>query len=394
MSLHGVPASQRVHIAFFGRTNAGKSSVVNQVTGQSLSLVSEISGTTTDPVMKTMELLPLGPVVIIDTAGMDDNTPLGQMREKKTIQILHKTDIALLIVDATVGMMDRDKSLIEELKRYDIPYILVYNKMDLLKEVPKALDNEIYVSALTGDNIFELKEKIAALMHNPQNEKLIMKDILSPGDLVLLVVPVDDAAPKGRLILPQQMVLREILDCHALAVVVQDTEVKDALSRFTEVPKMVITDSQAFEQVAKDVPDDIYLTSFSILMARYKGNLSQAVNAARSIDHLKDGDKVLISEGCTHHRQCGDIGTVKLPYWLNKYTGKKLNYEFTSGREFPEDLSGYALVIHCGGCMLNEKEMQYRYGHAQNMQVPITNYGICIAHLKGILERSLELFSI
>lgn len=392
MSLNTTPSSERPHIGFFGRRNAGKSSVVNKITGQELALVSDVKGTTTDPVYKTMELLPLGPVVIIDTAGIDDEGMLGNARIQKTLQVLNKTDIAVIILDATIGITSVEEDLIQKCREKSLPYILVYNKADLMESKEKDKENEIHVSALTGANIEELKEKIAHFVSDPAKDRHLIADLLKPQDHVVLVVPIDSAAPKGRLILPQQQVLRDILDAHAFATVVQDTELRTALSSMPKSPKIVVTDSQAFASVSLDTPSDILLTSFSILMARYKGNLETAVRGARVLESLKEDDKILFSEGCTHHRQCDDIGTVKLPRWIGEYTGRKLQYAFTSGREFPEDLSEYALIVHCGGCMLNEREMQYRYECARDQNTPITNYGICIAYMQGILKRSVEIF--
>lgn len=391
MSLNDTPSSERVHIGFFGMRNAGKSSVVNAVTGQELSVVSDVKGTTTDPVTKAMELLPLGPVVIIDTPGFDDVGKLGELRVKKTKQILNRTDIAVLVVDSSVGLSDADNDLVCIFKEKNIPFIIVYNKSDLVQKSGLD-DNEITVCAANGSNIYELKEMIAALAKDFQAEKRIVGDLLSAGDMVVLVTPIDAAAPKGRMILPQVQTLRDVLDADAMAVFTKEFQLADTLSGLAEKPKMVITDSQAFGMVSKIVPDDIPLTSFSILMARYKGFLETAVKGAASIKNLKDGDTVLISEGCTHHRQCGDIGSVKLPALLKKTTGKELNIKLTSGREFPEDLSGVALVIHCGGCMLNEREMTFRRKTAEDQNVPFTNYGIALAMMNGILKRSISIF--
>ena len=391
MSLNDTPSSERVHIGFFGMRNAGKSSVVNAVTGQELSVVSDVKGTTTDPVTKAMELLPLGPVVIIDTPGFDDVGKLGELRVKKTKQILNRTDIAVLVVDSSVGLSDADNDLVCIFKEKNIPFIIVYNKSDLVKK-SGLNDNEITVCAADGSNIYELKEMIAALAKDFQAEKRIVGDLLSAGDMVVLVTPIDAAAPKGRMILPQVQTLRDVLDADAMAVFTKEFQLADTLSGLAHKPKMVITDSQAFGMVSKIVPDDIPLTSFSILMARYKGFLETAVKGAASIKNLKDGDTVLISEGCTHHRQCGDIGSVKLPALLKKTTGKELNIKLTSGREFPEDLSGVALVIHCGGCMLNEREMTFRRKTAEDQNVPFTNYGIALAMMNGILKRSISIF--
>lgn len=393
MGMNQTPASERIHIGFFGKRNAGKSSVVNKVTGQTLAIVSPVKGTTTDPVYKTMELLPMGPVMIIDTPGIDDEGRLGELRVKKTYQVLNKTDVAVLVVDGTVGITDVDQEMIRMFKEKDIPYIVVFNKKDLcdqcsnMEGVPS-----IWVSAEKGDGIHELKEKIAALSRQEESEKRIVGDMILPRDFVVLVVPVDSAAPKGRLILPQQQTIRDILDAGGITVVVKDSELKDALDGLGRKPKMVITDSQAFDKVSKITPENIMLTSFSILFARYKGSLESTVKGAAGLYKLKDGDKVLISEGCTHHRQCEDIGTVKIPRWIEQYTGKKLVYEWSSGTEFPEDLSDYSLIVHCGGCMLNEREMKYRQKQAGRQGVPMTNYGILIACTQGILKRSLMPF--
>ena len=373
MGLNETASADRLHRGFFGKRNAGKSSLVNAVTGQETSVVSEVKGTTTDPVRKAMELLPLGPVVIIDTPGLDDEGELGELRVKRTRQVLNYVDLAVLTVDATIGMSDAERELCEIFKKKNIPYVIAYNKSDLLATIPQASENEIYVSALSGVNINELKDKMAALVKASDEQ-------------------IDKAAPKGRLILPQQQTIRDILDSGATALVCRDTELQGLLASLPQKPRMVITDSQAFGKVAKIVPRDVELTSFSILFARYKGNLRDAVRGAAMLDKLQDGDKILISEGCTHHRQCGDIGTVKLPKWISEYTGKQLGFEFTSGRDFPEDLSPYALVIHCGGCMLTEREMQYRARHASDSGIPMSNYGIIIAHTHGILRRSLESF--
>lgn len=412
MGLNSTPSANRVHIGFFGRRNAGKSSVVNAVTGQELAVVSDTKGTTTDPVYKSMELLPIGPVMIIDTPGFDDEGALGELRVRKTKQVLNKTDIAVLVVDATEGKKQCDEELIRIFKEKEIPYIIVNNKADLLSdeisekvcqnnvsEQRKAEQNallssgqEQYVSALTGAGIYELKECIGKLTPNEDMTLKIVGDLLHPGDFVVLVVPIDSAAPKGRLILPQQQTIRDVLEANAAAIVVKESELKQTLEQLGRSPAMVITDSQVFERVSEEVSEEIPLISFSILMARYKGYLETAVNGVAAIDHLKDGDKILISEGCTHHRQCDDIGTVKIPRWLKQHTGKELIIETSSGTEFPEDLTSYALVIHCGGCMLNEREVKYRMKCAEDQKVPFTNYGIAIAQMKGILKRSIELF--
>ena len=392
-NLNTTVSADRPHIGFFGLRNAGKSSVVNAVTGQNLSLVSDVKGTTTDPVQKAMELLPLGPVVIIDTPGMDDEGELGEMRVHRARQVLARTDIAVLVVDAVRGLQPQDEALLKLFQERKVPYLIALNKCDLLRELPSAGEHQLYVSAQRGDHIHELKEAIAAVVRQPKNERVIVGDLLQPEDIVVLVTPVDSAAPKGRLILPQQQTIRDILDHHALNVVVQVPQLKTALAALSRKPRLVITDSQAFGPVSRDVPEDIPLTSFSILFARYKGQLEQMVRGAAALDHLRDGDTVLISEGCTHHRQCEDIGTVKLPAWINGYTGKKdLQFRFTSGGEFPEDFDGIALAVHCGGCMLNDREMQSRVERAVAAGVPITNYGVVIAQMHGILRRSLSPF--
>lgn len=392
MGLNETASADRLHIGFFGKRNAGKSSLVNAVTGQELSVVSDVRGTTTDPVRKAMELLPLGPVVIIDTPGLDDEGELGALRVKKARQVLNYVDIAVVAVDAAVGMGDEERELCRIFNDKNIPYVIAYNKSDLLSDVPDAEENALYVSALTGEKVNALKEKIASLVKENDEKRQLIGDLISTGDKIVLVVPIDKAAPKGRLILPQQQTIRDILDAGACALVCRDTELADLLASLPEKPRMIVTDSQAFGKVSKIVPRDIELTSFSILFARYKGDLRGAVRGAAMLDKLSDGDTVLISEGCTHHRQCGDIGTQKLPAWIGEYTKKKINFEFTSGRDFPEDLSPYSLVIHCGGCMLTEREMQYRVRYAADSGIPMSNYGIVIAHTHGILRRSLEPF--
>lgn len=386
-------SAERLHIGFFGLRNAGKSSLVNAITNQELSLVSDVLGTTTDPVRKAMELLPLGPVVIIDTPGLDDEGELGEARVKRARQVLNTVDIAVLVSDASKQLTNLEKELIELFKAKKIPYVIAYNKMDLCDCSSKETENEIWVSARSGENINALKEKIAKIQGIATEGRRIVADLIKSGDTVLLVIPIDKAAPKGRLILPQQQTIRDILDAGASVLICRDSELKETLCSMQKKPALVITDSQVFGKVSKTVPEDIPLTSFSILFARYKGNLVGAVRGAARLDSLLDGDKILISEGCTHHRQCGDIGTVKIPQWLADYTGKKLELEFTSGRDFPEDLSEYALVIHCGGCMLTEREMQYRARQAEDADVPMTNYGMVIAHTHGILKRSLEPFA-
>ena len=390
MGLYEVSSGERTHIGFFGMRNAGKSSLVNAFTGQQLSVVSDVKGTTTDPVKKAMELLPMGPVLIIDTPAIDDEGALGEMRVQKAKEILSKTDIAILVCDCRKGVTETDEKLVSAFKEKNIPYVLCFNKSDLPRKEEN--ENAIYVSAVTGENIDLLKNTVARLAEKNKTKKYIVSDLLSEGDVVVLVTPIDEAAPKGRLILPQQQTIRDILDKGATAVTVQDTQLKTALESLGVKPKMVITDSQAFGKVSKIVPEDIPLTSFSILFARYKGELEALVEGAKKLDSLKDGDKVLISEGCTHHRQCNDIGTVKMPAWIKKHSGKDIEFAFTSGGEFPENLSEYALVVHCGGCMLNEREMKNRQERANSQKIPMVNYGMAIAHMNGILKRSLQVF--
>lgn len=392
MSMNSAPSGVRTHIGLFGRRNAGKSSLVNALTGQNLAIVSEVKGTTTDPVQKAMELLPLGPVVMIDTPGLDDEGELGQKRVEKSFQVLRKTDIALLVVDAAEGMQAQDRALLARVKEMNLPYLVVYNKCD---EQDRPMEDEaraICVSAKTGRGVTELKERIAHLTPDDAHKVPLIADLIDPMDYIVLVVPIDKAAPKGRLILPQQQTIRDILEAGAVAVVVQETELKATLASLGKRPRMVVTDSQAFEQVAADTPGDITLTSFSILMARYKGYLDSAMRAMPAVDTLQDGDTVLIAEGCTHHRQCEDIGTVKIPKWLRAHSGCNLNIETCSGTEFPQDLSRYKLVIHCGGCMLNDREVLYRLNEAARQGVPFVNYGLLIAHMKGIFDRATELF--
>lgn len=403
MSLNNTPSGERIHIGLFGRRNAGKSSIINAITGQNLAIVSDIEGTTTDPVIKSMELLPLGPVVVIDTPGLDDVGELGALRIRKAYQMLNKTDIALLIIDSGYGVTDEDLRILKQIQKKNIPYLVVLNKCELTEDL-NALTNALAVCQADSEHIIpvsaekrihiqELKDRIASLAPDQDSDRRIVGDLIHPSDFIVLVVPVDKAAPKGRLILPQQQTIRDILDSRAISIVVQDTELKETLDSLGRKPSLVITDSQVFGRVAKDTPHDIPMTSFSILFARYKGNLKSLVNGAQAIDTLEDGDKVLISEGCTHHRQCGDIGTEKLPNWLKQHTRKNLTYEFTSGTEFPLELDQYKLIIHCGGCMLNEREMKYRMKCAEDAGIPMTNYGTAIAHMHGILERSLEIFS-
>ncbi len=391
-TLNETVSAERLHIAFFGKRNAGKSSLVNAVTGQKLSVVSPVSGTTTDPVRKAMELLPLGPVVIIDTPGYDDAGALGSLRVEKTNEVLNKTDIAVLVYDASLGLSEEDRSLLERLKERKLPVILAANKCDLLREEGSIDAEAVHVSALTGEGVHELKERLADLGRRKDAPKYILADLVSPGDTVILVIPVDESAPKGRLILPQQQTLRELLDLHCTALCCQVEELPGLLAALKTPPRIVITDSQVFGKVSPLVPASIPLTSFSILFARYKAQLSALAAGAKSLSQLKDGDHVLISEGCTHHRQCSDIGTVKIPGWVRSYTGKELRFSFSSGGEFPEELRDYALVIHCGGCMLNEAAMRHRMQTAERAGVPIVNYGVAIAQMHGILERSLEPF--
>lgn len=407
MSLNNVPSSERTHIGIFGKRNAGKSSVINAITGQSLAIVSDIKGTTTDPVLKSMELLPLGPVVLIDTPGLDDEGDLGHLRIQKAYQILNKTDIALLVIDGTAGMTAEDYQILDRIRAKNIPYLIVFNKADLAPDADTSdtdtsnadtsdtadAANVIWVSAVTGLHIQELKERLATLLPDEDSGKTILGDLIRPSDFIILVVPIDKAAPKGRLILPQQQTIRDILDHNAISIVVKETDLKHTLETLGKKPALVITDSQVFDKAAADTPSDIPLTSFSILFARYKGNLKTLVDGARMLRHLENGDKILISEGCTHHRQCDDIGTVKLPRLIRNYTGKELEFEFTSGTEFPFSLEKYRLIVHCGGCMLNEREMKYRIRCAEDAGIPITNYGTAIACMKGILERSIEIFS-
>ena len=407
MGMNEMPSADRVHIGFFGRRNAGKSSLVNRVTGQEMALVSEVKGTTTDPVRKAMELLPLGPVVIIDTPGIDDEGKLGEMRVRKTRQVLNRTDVAVLVVDGTVGRTQVDEDLLAIFREKGIPYLVVYNKADLVAGREKSQDigseisqgrkqekdpKEIWVSSVTGWQIQELKERIAHLTKTDDLTHRLVGDLLEPNDLAVLVVPIDKAAPKGRLILPQQQTIRDVLEAGASALVVRETELQQLLADLGKKPRIVITDSQVFDQVSRLVPEDIWLTSFSILFARYKGNLRQAAAGAAALERLKEGDKILISEGCTHHRQCNDIGSVKLPRWIRSYTGKDFEFSYSSGQDFPEVLDQYRLIVHCGGCMLNEREMKYRLKCAADQQLPMTNYGIAIAYMQGILSRCVEMF--
>lgn len=397
-NLNQTPSANRTHIGIFGKRNAGKSSLINAITGQNYAIVSDVLGTTTDPVLKSMELLPLGPIVIIDTPGLDDEGTLGALRIQKAYQILNKTDIAVLVIDASSGVTKEDSEILKRIHEKEIPCVIVVNKSDIcpncnLEDLPLPdSDSAILVSSKTGEHIHELKELLAQQASQDTIQKSIVADLLNPLDFVVLVVPIDSAAPKGRLILPQQQTIRDILEAKASAIVVQETELAETLNSLGKKPKMVITDSQVFKKVSAVTPDDILLTSFSILFARYKGNLKTLVDGASALDSLKNGDRILISEGCTHHRQCDDIGTVKLPNWIRNYTKKEIEFEFTSGTEFPLDLTRYKMIIHCGGCMLNEREMKYRLKCADDADIPITNYGTVIAYMKGILERSIEIF--
>lgn len=393
MSLNTTPSAERIHIGIFGRRNAGKSSVINAVTGQNQAIVSDVKGTTTDPVYKAMELLPVGPVMMIDTPGIDDEGALGALRVERAYQVLNKTDVAVVVIDAEQGKSEEDEKLLERIRQKNIPFVVAYNKSDRVS--PKLTQpNEIAVSAKMGSGVFELKELIASLAKTQETNRRLVGDLLHSGDLAVLVVPIDSSAPKGRLILPQQQTIRDVLESGAACVVCRDTELESVLEKLEKRPALVITDSQAFGRVSAVVPSDIPLTSFSILFSRYKGDLALQVNGARAVECLKDGDTVLIAEGCTHHRQCEDIGTVKLPRWITEYTGKALNFEFTSGAAFPEQLDKYSLIVHCGACMLNEREVKYRIASAGDRGVPMTNYGTMIAYIHGVLERSIELFHI
>lgn len=401
MQMNQTPSSERVHIGFFGRRNAGKSSVLNAVTGQDLAVVSDVKGTTTDPVQKSMELLPLGPVVVIDTPGIDDEGELGTLRVKKSYQVLNKSDAAVLVVDASLGLCEEDFAFIEHIQKKQIPYAVAFNKSDLAPSASLAKDLQYlkehqidFVSVSTADlsGIDTLKEKIATLAKTEDTKLRIVADLIHPSDFVVLVVPIDKAAPKGRLILPQQQTIRDILEADATAIVVKEYELRDTLAHLGKKPRLVITDSQVFAKVSADTPADIMLTSFSILFARYKGNLPALIKGVTALEQIEDGDKILVSEGCTHHRQCDDIGSVKLPRWIRQYTGKEPEFVFSSGTEFPADLSPYKMIVHCGGCMLNEREMKYRLACAKDQDIPMTNYGILIAHIQGILKRSIEPF--
>ena len=401
MQMNQTPSSERVHIGFFGRRNAGKSSVLNAVTGQDLAVVSDVKGTTTDPVQKSMELLPLGPVVVIDTPGIDDEGELGALRVKKSYQVLNKSDAAVLVVDASLGLCEEDFAFIEHIQKKQIPYAVAFNKSDLAPSASLAKDLQylkehqidfVFVSTADLSGIDTLKEKIATLAKTEDTKLRIVADLIHPSDFVVLVVPIDKAAPKGRLILPQQQTIRDILEADATAIVVKEYELSDTLAHLGKKPRLVITDSQVFAKVSADTPADIMLTSFSILFARYKGNLPALIKGVTALEQIEDGDKILVSEGCTHHRQCDDIGSVKLPRWIRQYTGKEPEFVFSSGTEFPADLSPYKMIVHCGGCMLNEREMKYRLACAKDQNIPMTNYGILIAYIQGILKRSVEPF--
>lgn len=400
MSLNETPRGERIHIALFGKRNAGKSSIINAITNQKTAIVSEVKGTTTDPVYKSIEILPIGPCVIIDTAGLDDEGTLGELRKEKTLEVLEKTDVALIVVDSASGVSDYDKEIVALVNKKSIPSIIVFNKIDiasLKEEDMKAISKEfklpyIGVSAETGDKIDDLKSKIAGMLPDEEDKFKIVGDLIQPGDLVVLVTPIDKAAPKGRLILPQQQTIRDILESDAIAVVTKEFELRETLESLGRKPKLVITDSQVFLKVAADTPKDIMMTSFSILFARYKGDLVELIKGVKAIERLKDGDKVLISEGCTHHRQSDDIGKVKIPRWIRQITGKNIQFEFTSGVTFTKEVQRYALIVHCGGCMLNRKAMLSRISDAESFSVPIVNYGILIAYVQGILERALEPF--
>lgn len=403
MGLNDTPKGNRTHISLFGKRNAGKSSLINAITGQDLSIVSEIKGTTTDPVYKAMELLPLGPVMIIDTPGLDDEGEIGSLRIEKAMEVLRKTDIAIIVIDSssyTKGekieeVLKEECEIIQMVKKRNIPFVVVYNKIDLVQENQvkiEPIQQAISVSAKTGEGVTQLKELLGKKINQEEQTFRIVGDLLAPSDFVVLVVPIDKAAPKGRLILPQQQTIRDILESDAIAIVTKEYELRETLENLGKKPKLVITDSQVFAKVSADTPKDIWLTSFSILFARHKGDLETLVKSIKVVESLKDGDKILMAEGCTHQRQCDDIGTVKIPRWLLQHTGKKLIFESSSGNSFPSDLSEYALVVHCGGCSINQKEMQYRMECSKEQEIPIVNYGILIAYMQGILKRSLEPF--
>ncbi|MEQ8155325.1 MAG: [FeFe] hydrogenase H-cluster maturation GTPase HydF [Clostridiaceae bacterium] len=400
MSLNSTPTGERVHIALFGMTNAGKSSIINALTNQEISIVSDVKGTTTDPVYKSIEILPIGPCVIIDTAGLDDDSELGESRRKKTLEVLSKTDVALVVVDSTIGVGENDKAIIKQLKEKKIPVVCILNKADQRSITKEEVNNTgmeigvpaVSVSALNKNGIEELKQKIINIIPDNEEKFKLVGDLINPGDIVVLVTPIDKAAPKGRLILPQQQTIRDIIESDAIAVVTKEHELRETLENLKKKPKLVITDSQVFLKASADTPKDIMLTSFSILLARYKGNLIELVKGAKAVESLEDGDTVLISEGCTHHRQCDDIGTVKIPRWVRQITGKQINFEHSSGASFTDDITKYKLIIHCGGCMLNRKAMLSRIDNAVKHDIPIVNYGVLIGYVQGILERALEPF--
>jgi len=398
MSLNATPRGDRVHIALFGRRNAGKSSIINSITNQDIALVSSVKGTTTDPVYKAMELLPIGPIVIIDTAGLDDSGELGSLRKKKTYEVLNKTDIAILVIDATQGVTEFDKNILKEINNKNLPVIGVLNKVDVGLDINVSESEEklgiklISVSTISKTGIEDVKLELIKKTPDDMGKYKLVGDLINPGDFIVLVTPIDTAAPKGRMILPQQQVIRDVIDADAIAIVTKETELKETLENIGKKPAMVITDSQAFSKVSKETPEDILLTSFSILFARYKGDLLSMVEGAKTLEKLKDGDKILISEGCTHHRQTDDIGTVKMPRWISEYTGENLTFEFSSGMKYPDNLNEYSLVVHCGGCMLNKKEMLYRINESKLKEIPIVNYGVLIAYMKGILKRAVKPF--
>lgn len=400
MSMNETPRGERPHIALFGRRNAGKSSLVNAIANQQLAIVSEVKGTTTDPVYKAMELLPLGPVLLIDTPGLDDEGTLGSLRVQKTREVLAKTDIAVIVCDAREGLGQLELDTISLIKARRLPCVVVLNQCDLYTPTSEEVDDVrnkaggdvLCVSSVTGEGIRELKEHLARIVPDDEGQLVLVRDLLEPNDFVVLVVPIDSAAPKGRLILPQQQVIRDVLEAGAISIATRETELKETLAKLGTKPKLVITDSQAFRKVSAETPDDILLTSFSILFARYKGDLKELIQGARAVESLKDGDRILISEGCTHHRQCDDIGTVKLPKWIREYTGKQLTFDFSSGNHFPDNLEEYKLIVHCGACMLNRREVLHRIGSAVHKEVPIVNYGVLISYLNGILDRTTQPF--
>ena len=398
--MNETPKGERVHIAIFGRRNAGKSSLINALTGQEVAIVSDVKGTTTDPVFKAMELLPLGPVMLIDTPGLDDEGALGELRIQRTRDVLNTADIAILVLEADAGFGACERELLALIRAKNIPVLAVFNKADLQPPSEAARRQvggatgaaTLAVSSVTGEGVEELKLALASIVPEDADKYRLVGDLLVPSDLVVLVTPIDSAAPKGRLILPQQQTIRDILEVGAIAVVTKETELRETLAALGRAPRLVVTDSQAFAKVAAETPRDVPLTSFSILFARYKGDLAEMVRGAHAAESLKDGDRVLVAEGCTHHRQTDDIGTVKIPRWLQQHTGKRLVFEHTSGIKYPRDLSRYALIVHCGACMLNRREMHLRIHQAKAAGVPIVNYGVLIAAMQGILIRCLEPF--